>query len=234
MRYVVTGAGMLGTAIAERLRRDGHDVVIVDVVNVSGVTRADLRDRSAIRDALAGADGVFHTAALHGFRDATDLDYFEVNVAGTWTLLDVMAELGIRRLVHSSTIGVYGEAAHIAIGPDTPTAASATPYNESKRIAEEVVAFFGRRHGIQAVCLRLGAFRELLERSFGEVPTEWADSGSVVALDDLVDATVNAMARLPLPRPAYVVVPSAAGIAYEVDASATESDLSVSLRPYRP
>lgn len=230
MRYAVTGAGMLGGAIASSLRADGHDVVLIDVVDGPGITHADLMDQAALRSAIDGVEGVFHTAALHGFRDAADTDYFDVNVAGTWRLLGAMAEAGVRRLVHSSTIGVYGEGPRVVVGPDSSPAPGTSPYNESKRLAEEIVRYFGARHRMDVVCLRYGAFRELLDRVFGTVPQEWAMSGAVVALDDLVIATRSAMDRLPLPRLGYVVAPTSSGSTYSVDASATESDLGVRLR----
>lgn len=230
MRYVVTGAGMLGTALAARLRNDGHSVVVVDVLQSDGVVQADLRDRDAMGAAVNGADGVFHTAALHGFHEAPELDYFESNVAGTWTLLAAMAQANVQRLVHSSTIGVYGTPA--TIGPDTPAVVGGSPYDESKRIAEQIVEFFGVRHGIATVCLRYGAFRELLVRTFGEIPTDWGSSGAVVELDDVVESTIAAMHRLPLPRPAYIVAPTGSGTVYTIDASATEADLGVRLRPF--
>ncbi len=232
MRYVITGAGMLGSALAERLRGEAHTVVLVDRVPAPGVVEVDLRDRAAVGAVLEHADGVFHTAAVHGFREASDLEFFEVNVGGTWTLLDAMSDAGVPRLVHSSTIGVYGEGGRRVIGPDTPPGPASSPYNESKRIAEEVVRYFGARRGMHTVCLRYGAFRELLERTFGGIPGDWAASGAVVGLDDVVQATVAAMERLPLPRAAYVVAPSGSGTAYRIDASATEADLGVSVRPF--
>lgn len=233
MRYLITGAGMLGRALDARLRAEGHETRLLDAAGGPGVITGDVRDLRSVMSAMAGVDGVFHTAAIHGFRDAAAHEFFDVNVAGTWTVLTAMDELGVRRLVHASTIGVYGAGGHVRIDDTTEPAPSPDPYNTSKRLAEQVVAYFADRLGIAAVCLRYGGFRELLVQRFNTLPPEWANSGAVVALDDAVTATVNAMARLPLPRPAYVVAPSAGDetTPYHVDASTTEADLGLTFTP---
>ena len=98
MRCLVTGAGMLGTALARRLRADGHRVVVGDVREVDGAVHLDLLHSASIAPLLDGVDGVFHTAAIHGFREARVRDFFDVNVVGTFNLLETMATAGVRNL----------------------------------------------------------------------------------------------------------------------------------------
>jgi nucleoside-diphosphate-sugar epimerase len=226
--YLVTGAGMVGGALAARLAQDGHDVRVLDTQPTATVV-ADLRDRAALDAAVKGVDGVFHTAALHGFRQAPPRDFFDVNVVGTWNLLEAVAEAGVPRLVHASTVGVYGEHHPIAIGPDTPTGAEGDVYGVTKMMAESAVRWFAEAHGIEAVALRYGGIVQTIVERYGELPEGWASSGAVVDLADVVEATARAMERLPLPRFAYVVAPTGGSAAspYRIDASATEVDLGM-------
>jgi nucleoside-diphosphate-sugar epimerase len=226
--YLVTGAGMVGGALVARLKEDGHDVRVLDTAPPATFV-ADLRDRHSLDAAVQGVDGVFHTAALHGFRDAPPRDFFDVNVNGTWNLLEAMAAAGVRRLVHASTVGVYGERQPVVIGPDTPTGAEADVYGVTKMMAESAVRWFAEAHGIKAVALRYGGIVQTIVERYGELPEGWAASGAVVDLADVVEATARAMERLPLPRFAYVVAPSGgtATSPYRIDASATEADLDM-------
>jgi nucleoside-diphosphate-sugar epimerase len=229
VKHLVTGAGMLGQALTARLRADGHEVVVVDRKPQADVVTVDLCDRAGIAPHLVGVDGVFHTAAVHGFREAPTLDFFEANVAATWNLCQAAADAGVRRFVHSSTVGVFGDAPSQQIDDDTVRGVAQSPYNLTKQLAEDVVAWFARTRGMHAVALRLGGFRELIERTYGELPAAWASSGGLVALADVVQAHVLAMERLPLPRPAYVVIPSGGTplSPYHVDSTSTERDLGL-------
>jgi dTDP-L-rhamnose 4-epimerase len=126
MRVLVTGAaGFIGSHIAETLRSAGHDVRGLDSlspavhgggpVDVPGeLIVADVRDPSAVNQALAGVDAVCHQAAMVGLGvDLSDLPvYADVNVTGTAVLLEAMGRQGIRRLVVASSMVVYGEGAY--------------------------------------------------------------------------------------------------------------------------
>lgn len=232
MRYLVTGAGMLGTALAEGLRAAGHEVVVLDVAPGDGVVVADLRDPGTLAPALDGVDGVFHTAALHGWRQNPPREFLDVNVVGTWNLCEAMVAAGVRRLVHSSTVGVYGAAPHIEIGPDTPPTQGGDHYNLTKLMAEQVVRFHAETHGIDACALRYGGFAQLIETTYGSLTGGWAQSGAIVDLEDLVAANLLAMEKLPTPRFGYVVIPTGGTdeSPYKVDASGIEQDLGFTFR----
>jgi dTDP-L-rhamnose 4-epimerase len=126
MRVLVTGAaGFIGSHVAETLRAAGHDVRGLDSlspavhgdgpVDVPGeLIVGDVRDPSAVNQALAGVDAVCHQAAMVGLGvDLSDLPvYADVNVTGTAVLLEAMGRQGIRRLVVASSMVVYGEGAY--------------------------------------------------------------------------------------------------------------------------
>jgi nucleoside-diphosphate-sugar epimerase len=115
MRVVVTGAsGRVGRAIHARLVADGHAVLGFDRSPSSTAERiADLGDVAALRAALAGADAVVHSAALHAPHVGVlpDAEFRRINVDGTRALLDAAAAGGVRRIVLTSTTALYGTAA---------------------------------------------------------------------------------------------------------------------------
>ncbi|MEP6844203.1 MAG: NAD-dependent epimerase/dehydratase family protein [Pseudolysinimonas sp.] len=136
---VTGGAGFIGGAIVANALERGWQVRVLDSLraDVHGAApeidqRAefligDVRDVSAVRDALDGIDLVSHQAAKVGlgvdFSDAPD--YTDSNVTGTAVLLAGMAERGIRNVVVASSMVVYGEGAYLdADGPVRPGARS--------------------------------------------------------------------------------------------------------------
>jgi dTDP-L-rhamnose 4-epimerase len=126
MRVLVTGAaGFIGSHVAETMRAAGHDVRGLDSLSpaVHGgrpdhlpgeLVVGDVRDASAVNEALAGVDAVCHQAAIVGLGvDLSDLPvYADVNVTGTAVLLEAMGRHGIPRLVIASSMVVYGEGAY--------------------------------------------------------------------------------------------------------------------------
>lgn len=122
MKVLLTGAaGFVGTAVAGRLGRAGHEVVGMDALipqahggsgaAAAGVHRADVRDPDAWRPLLEGVDVVCHQAAMVGAgTSVADLPlYASHNVLGTSVLLATLAAAGVDRLVLASSMVVYGE-----------------------------------------------------------------------------------------------------------------------------
>jgi dTDP-L-rhamnose 4-epimerase len=141
------GAGFIGRHVMRELTGRGHAVRVLDSLrtDVHGGPRwtppagvdlhvADVRDRSALDDALAGVEAVLHLAAKVGLGvDVGDLpDYASSNDAGTAELLAGMARAGVKRLTLASSMVVYGEGVGhcgqhgaVAPGPRTQAALSA-------------------------------------------------------------------------------------------------------------
>ncbi|SNY46933.1 NAD-dependent epimerase/dehydratase family protein [Paractinoplanes atraurantiacus] len=123
---VTGGAGFIGSAVTAALTAADYDVSILDSLHPAahngrpdlpeGVTlhHADLRDRAAVTEALAGVDAVVHQAALVGLGAGPgDLpEYVGCNDLGTAVLLAAMSEAGIGRLVLAGSMVVYGEGAY--------------------------------------------------------------------------------------------------------------------------
>jgi dihydroflavonol-4-reductase len=143
VRVYVTGAsGFIGGHVARLLREAGHDV---------GDEWIDLLDRERLRAAIAGCDAVFHLAALYSY-DAPASEHERVNVEGTRVVLDLCRELGVGRLVHTSTCGTCGPVpGRPATEEDAPPAYElAVPYKRTKLEAERLV-LAAAREGLDAV-----------------------------------------------------------------------------------
>jgi nucleoside-diphosphate-sugar epimerase len=109
---------------------------------------------------------VVHGAAIHGIHlhDHSAQDFYELNATGTFNTWEAAAEAGVRGLIFSSTMGVYGDSrrspkddAVVALAEGTPLR-PADPYALSKVVGEEMCRYYGRRHGIPSIALRYGMF----------------------------------------------------------------------------
>jgi len=162
MKALVTGGGgFLGRRMVELLREQGHEVSFlarghypeVEATGARGI-QADLRDRDALAQAVAGQDLVFHVASLTG-QNGSKREFWSINVDGTCNLLDVMETAGVPRLVYTSTPSVVGFARDVANGAqDLPYAEEFDGYYpESKAAAEQEVLRANGRH-VATVALR--------------------------------------------------------------------------------
>ncbi|MDQ3862321.1 MAG: NAD(P)-dependent oxidoreductase [Actinomycetota bacterium] len=168
MRVLITGGGgNLGRVLAPTLEEAGHEPVLMDNRDLDTpyeVARADARDKTEVLRAIRDADVVVHAAALHGIHleKYTAEDFWDLNVAGTRNVYEAALESGIDKILLCSTMGIYGEVARVAGNPPVITEdLSLEPsdyYGLSKRLCEELAAFYCRRHGIRTVAFRLGMF----------------------------------------------------------------------------
>jgi len=167
MHALVTGgAGFIGSNLAGRLLADGHRVTVLDnfssgyrsnlgALGGARIVEGDIRDGAAVAKAMEGAGVVFHLAASVGNKRSIDnpiLDA-EVNVMGTLRVLEAARSAGVRKLVASSSAGIFGELKTLPIGERHP-AEPDSPYGASKLCAEKETLAFGRLFGIETVCLR--------------------------------------------------------------------------------
>lgn len=119
MRYFVTGAtGFIGGHVARQLREGGHEVhaLVRDPSHAQSLERigvrlfrGDVTDRGSLRAPMEGTDGIFHIAAWYkiGAKDRSPAE--PINLGGTRNVLETMRELGIRKGVYTSTLGVFSD-----------------------------------------------------------------------------------------------------------------------------
>jgi nucleoside-diphosphate-sugar epimerase len=161
-RVLVTGAaGFLGSALAERLARNGEKVVISDLdqgaASPAGLSPCDLTQPRQV-DALLqdqGIDTIIHAGAVSGPMVMADrpLDIWRINVMGTAHLLEAARRNRVGRFVLCSSIDVYGPSASGMIDEDTPLAPE-TVYGASKVAAEAAMTGYIREHGLDAFAVR--------------------------------------------------------------------------------
>jgi nucleoside-diphosphate-sugar epimerase len=120
------------------------------------VVEGALGDPAAASRLVAGVDAVVHVAAVYRTAGHPDAYYREVNVVGTERLLEAAAGAGVRRFVHTSTVGVHG---HVERPPADETApfAPGDIYQSTKAEAEALALEFHRKRGVPVAVVRPGA-----------------------------------------------------------------------------
>lgn len=110
-RVVVTGgSGRVGSYVVRQLLKD-YDVVIADLVAGNAeaeYVQANVMELDELRAAFKGADAVVHLAAIDFDWKAPDEQYININVRGTWHVLQAAAEMGVKKVVLCSSISACG------------------------------------------------------------------------------------------------------------------------------
>jgi len=152
MRIFVTGGtGYVGSHCANLLRKSEHRLLIYDnlstghqqAVPPNELVIGDLADKTQLHSVLAEfrPDAVMHFAASIEVGESVNnpLKYYRNNVINTVNLLEVMEQLGIKKLVFSSSCAVYGAPPSTPITEDMPTN-PLSPYGRTKRMMELILA----------------------------------------------------------------------------------------------
>lgn len=120
------------------------------------VVEGDLADVGALARLVEGADAIVHVAAVYRTAGHPDAYYREVNVLGTERLLEAAARRGVRRFVHTSTVGVHGHVEH-APADETAPFHPGDVYQSTKAEAEALALDYHRRRGVPVTVVRPGA-----------------------------------------------------------------------------
>ncbi len=162
-RIVVTGAtGATGRTIVQVLRAAGYDVLGLDLAlpghNEGGYRRADMLDGASLHELFVGADAVVHFASLPTDNWTSDGDCYRNLMLGGYNVLQACALSGVKRVVHASSIEVYGDLHKqpgLPITEDSPLAPTSI-YGSAKVMLEGLASDFCRWHGMSVAALRLG------------------------------------------------------------------------------
>ena len=166
-RYAVTGgAGFIGSNIVGTLIDRGHDVTVLDdlssghAVNLEPFPEVEFNNGSildpvALDRAFTGVDTVFHLAASVGNKRSIDNPVLDskINVIGTVNVLEACRKAGVRKIVVSSSAGIFGELHQLPISEDHPVEPD-SPYGASKLAAEKLCLAYAKLYDIEAVALR--------------------------------------------------------------------------------
>jgi len=226
---VVGGAGLIGSHTVDLLvREDVGEIVVYDNFvrgtheNLGTALRdprvrifeagGDITQTDILKAAFAGADAVFHFAALwllqcHEFPRAA----FDVNVRGTFNVMEACVEAKVKRLVYSSSASVYGDAVEEPMTEDHPFN-NRNFYGATKICGEAMLRAFHHRYGLDYVGLRYmnvygprqdyqGAYIAVIMKMLdaidrGEGPTILGDGSEAfdfVAVEDCARANICAM-----------------------------------------
>ncbi len=167
MKALITGgAGFIGSNLAENLVGTGHKVTVLDNLlsgfrdNLNGLDsldfiEGDVRDPKSVELATRGAEVVFHLAASVGNKRSIDnpLEDARVNVIGTLQVLEAARAAKVRKIVVSSSAGIFGELKMLPISEDHPIEPD-SPYGCSKLCEEKESLVYSKLFGLEAVCLR--------------------------------------------------------------------------------
>jgi UDP-glucose 4-epimerase len=226
---VLGGAGLIGSHTVDQLLAEGvKEVLIYDNFvrgsrsNLAAALRdqrvrihdvgGDILQTDILRAALEGADGVFHFAALwllqcHDYPRSA----FDVNIRGTFNVLEACMAKGVKRLVYSSSASVYGDAVQDPMTEDHPFN-NRNFYGATKIAGEAMARAFHHRYGLDFVGLRYmnvygprqdyrGAYIAVIMKMLdaidqGEGPTILGDGSEAfdfVAVEDCARANICAM-----------------------------------------
>ncbi len=166
MRFLVTGgAGFIGSALANRLARDGHEVRVIDNLTAGSperldpavlFTRGDVADIPKLWTLLQDVACVYHLAARVSVPESIKYprDYNHVNVGGTVSVMEAIRDAGVQRVVLASSGAVYGSQSEQPLR-ESMTPDPDSPYAVSKLSAESYVHTIGALWGIETVSLRI-------------------------------------------------------------------------------
>lgn len=171
MKILVTGvAGAIGSHLAERLIKEGHQVVGVDSLTsyyspqIKKINAEDVREAGAqivfkdltkdsLKDELKGVDVIFHCAAQPGISATTPFaHYLDNNIIATWKLLEEAKNISnLKAFIFASTSSVYGTRAN---GDETTEPKPTSFYGVTKLSAEQLALSYYRELGIPVISLR--------------------------------------------------------------------------------
>ena len=161
MAILVTGgAGYIGSHTVVELQNSGYDVIVCDNLSNSSKTSlervkmitgkdvpfylADIRDREAMNEIFEKEqiDSVIHFAGLKAVGEsvAKPWEYYDNNITGTFTLIDVMRKHNVKNIIFSSSATVYGIPEYTPITEDFPKGQCMHPYGWTKSMLEQILS----------------------------------------------------------------------------------------------
>ncbi|WP_088228069.1 SDR family NAD(P)-dependent oxidoreductase [Desulfosporosinus sp. FKB] len=172
-QVLVTGAGgFIGSHLTETLVKNGAKVRVFirynsrdgrgnledldpKVLDEIEIVAGDLRDADVIERSLKGCDTVFHLGALVGipYSYKNPREVVETNIMGTFNVLTAARDLGVSRIVHTSTSEVYGSARYVPIDENHPLQGQ-SPYSASKIGADKLAESFYASYELPVVTVR--------------------------------------------------------------------------------
>lgn len=227
MRVFVTGGnGFIGAHLVAKLRARGDEVICLlrdpakakDLRQTGAqVVKGDITDPDSMRAAMRGADAVFHLAGLYKFGPKFIPQMRAINVDGARNVLTMAAELGVPKIIHTSTIGVFGnthgevvDESYFCDKPELVSEYEITKWEAHYEVAEPL-----QKQGAPLIVLQPGAVMgagdpsphtQVMDFYLRRFPLGFgAKSGiTVVHVDDCAEGHIQAVER-GKPGEAYII-----------------------------
>ncbi len=207
VRVFITGAsGFIGRALAERYREAGHEVRGVDLVADPGrgIVAGDVGVPGPWQDHASGCELVIHTAAVVSLRLERPEEVWRANVLGTAHAVEAAERAGALRLVHFSSVTVFGFAFPDGVDERHPVRNTYVPYPDTKIASEQVVLQAHLDGRVPCTVVRPGDVYGPRSRAWAVIPAQLIRARrfvlpgrglgifSPVYVDNLVDGVVRA------------------------------------------
>jgi NAD(P)-dependent dehydrogenase (short-subunit alcohol dehydrogenase family) len=167
---LITGAkGTIGSMLRQSLRKEGRHLKLLDIATQSPLDDGEdaellvgsFLDRDVLTNAVDGVDAIVHLGGLSssGYQWP---EYLEINIDGTYALLEAARITGVPRMVYASSNHAVGfaRASDYDTVPDYLYPKPDTLYGVSKAASESLCSLYWDRYGIHSICLRIGSYRE--------------------------------------------------------------------------
>lgn len=164
---VTGGAGFIGSHLAERLVKDGNEVIVIDNLlrgnkipkeTFSKITflKEDACNYNVVLEASKGCDYIFHFAAILGVDIVADnpMETMETEVISTQNVVKAALENGVKNIIYASTSGIYGHHAMESSVTEEILVDPKTSYAMAKRYNEIYLASLHEEKGLNAIALR--------------------------------------------------------------------------------
>ncbi len=167
---VTGGAGFIGSHLVDALVAEGRSVLVIDDLAVGRrsnlaqhaanprfrFVEASVSDRAAMKELFAGADRVFHLAALADIVPSVQNPerYFDANVSGSYAVVEAVRQHRVRKLLYAASSSCYG-VPEIYPTPETAAIDPRYPYALTKYLGEQILLHWGQVYDLPVTSLRL-------------------------------------------------------------------------------
>ena len=198
MKVLITGAGgKVATAVRRELAEHGHELRLMDLRAVDEpegeMVIGSITRRADVAKAVAGMEAVVQLVLSPDWNAA---EGFEINIAGTYMLLEEALTAGVQRAVCTSSLSVYAgpkSPERRGITEEVPTVPGGGPYTLMKIFEEHIVQYFAEEKGLPATVLRLTG--PLTAAEWEETASDGTGKAGSTHLEDVAQAFRLALER---------------------------------------
>ena len=210
---IAGGTGFIGSRLALRCLEMGYEVTVLGQENTeaekqnrrliesrgASVILGSVTDKKLLDEMVVGIDTVFHLAAAQHEANVPDQMFYDINVAGTRNLLEASLSAGVKRFVHGSTIGVYGD----PTGPvnEMSVCNPVNIYGKTKLEGEKLALSYTDRLPVTVIRISetygpgdrrlLKLFRAIQKKRFFKIGPG-RNLHQLIYIDDLIDGMISA------------------------------------------